>query len=335
MNKKRAEQFMSENRRYIEPHLVARMNAKSSGKREPTLNAIMNGDNVNAWDKEKAYEDWIYGGVVEDCIESYRRFIWALNSIANARSGSAYIERFIMMHLQDTSESERTILRNAMNSNMETVRRKVSAKVQNQDPTLSVFNYVIPTTGSEAKGSIDIQESSPSMEAVKNLEDISIHIKKFMADLGYNIQLTPYSEEGQEGGLEQEGFAQKSLIMESTGEQIRSSVEDYVLKIFNIHTLYKYGVVIKNVYLEFAGVIEMARQQDEFNRLEAINNGQNFWAFIADLKASAFDDTPDMREMLIDQIAPKMEKHTTGKNKSLLAIVDHILKPEPIEEPQL
>jgi len=327
---KTKEHFREDNRRYVEPHLVGRMNARSSGVREPTTNSLLNSDNMNAWDEERAYEDLVYGGVVEDCIESYRRFIWALNSIANARAGSAYLERFIMMHLQDTSASERKLLRDAMNSNLNTVRQKVSEKVQGKDPTISVFNYVIPTTGSEAKGSIDIQESSPTMEAIKNLEDISIHIKKFMADMGYNINLTPYGD-NQEGGLEQDGFTQKSLIMEATGQQIRDSVKDYLIKIFSVHTLYKYGVIFKDIEIEFTGVVEVAQQQDEYNRVESINNATNFWGFIGDLKAQQLDDTPAIREMLIDQIEPKMERNTKDKNKSLMAIVDHVLKPEPME----
>jgi hypothetical protein len=76
----------------------------------------------------------------------------------------------------------------------------------------------------------------------------------------------------------------------------------------------------------------MARVADEINRMEALNNAQNFWGFISDLREQGFKDTPQVREMLIDQIRPKMERHTQGKEDSLMVIVDHILTPEPAED---
>jgi hypothetical protein len=318
-------------RLYIEPHFVSRINAKSTGIREPTMSSLLNVRNMNAWDEEKAYEDLVYGGMVEGCIESYRRFKWALNALSNARTGSAYLERFIMLHLQDTSKSERTLLREALKTNLDTVRKKVNQKQTTEDPSVSVYNYVIPTTGSAAKGSIDIQESAPSLDALKSIEDINIHIKKFMADLGFNINLTPFGET-QDGGLEDGGFSQKSLIMESQAEDIRASVAEYITKVVRVHFLYKYHVVLQDIGVEYTGIIELAKQQDEINRQEALNNSSNFWAFISDLKEQNFKDTPANRNLLHDQIKPKMEANTRDKLESLKSIVDHVLTPPEIPE---
>ena len=320
-------------RTYLNPIYISRMNALSSGIRTPTVTSLLDAEKMNAWAEEQPYEDLIYGGVVEDCLESYRKFRWALNALSNVRTGSSYIERFIMMHMQDTSTKERQQLREALRTNLATVRKRIDAKQSSLDPSVSVFDYIIPTTGANAKGSIDIQESSPSLEALQSIEDINIHIKKFMADLGFNINLTPYGD-SQEGGGEDGGFTQKSLIMESTGEQIRQAVSDYILKIVKVHILGKYGIEFEEdiISVEYAGVVEMARVADEINRMEALNNAQNFWGFISDLREQRFKDTPKIREMLIDQIRPKMERHTQDKDDSLMVIVDHVLTPEPIEE---
>jgi hypothetical protein len=286
---------------------------------------------MNAWETEKAYEDLIYGGVIEGTLESYQMFKWALRALSNARVGSAYLERFIMLDLQDTSKSERKLLRDALKTNLDIIRKKVDAKQETKDPSVSVFNYVIPTTGANGKGSIDIQESSPSLEALKSIEDIGIHIKKFMADLGFNINLTPYGE-SQEGGAEEGGSNEKSLIMEAQAQQIRESVTAYIMKIINIHFAYKYQIKVKDVYVEFVGVNDMVTAQDELNRMEALNNAQNFWGFVGDLKESGFKDTPLIRKMLADQIEPKMERNTGDKINSLKAIIDHILTPIEVEE---
>ena len=328
--------FSSTGRQYVPPMRVARMNAQSNGIMDIQTEHIMTVENMNAFsDKETPYEDFVYGGVVEGCLDSFHNYKWAVNALSNMRISSSMIERFITHTLDSTSESERKLLRMALENKIKAVRDAVKKRVDEKDPSVMVANHIIPTT-SENTNSVQIQESTPQFN--QQIDDIMFHIKRYIGDIGFNIELTPFSD-SMLGGGEKDGSVQNSLQMDTQGEQIRKAIKGYIEHIAKIHFLSKYNMDIDTNFLniDFTSTINKAKIDAETQRMEAISNVQQIGGTIDQLKASQYQDTPETRIMLTELLKDTISNTSKDKEEMLEAMISHILtKPEEPqeEEPQ-
>ena len=318
-------------RSYIEPHKVARLNAKSNGVRQITSSSLIGIDNMNVFsDKEYIYEDLVYGGVVEGCLESYKMYKRAIRSLVNARITSGQIERFIIHNLQDTSEEERKILKEALLRNLAKVKESVNKKIKDDVTEPEVVNHHLPTTGDGTNG-IEIQESTPNFAGFQSIEDIMIHIKKFIGDIGFSLDLTAFSTQ-QIGGNNEGEFPRTSLQMEAQAELVRKSTRKYLLKIIETDLAYLGMKLPKNlIKVEFTSVVNMTQATDENNRMQSLQNSSQFWAFIEQLKGLELEDNELNRVMLADQIEQKMEQSTKNKEESLKAIIKIVIKKAEVQ----
>ncbi|MFT7880437.1 MAG: hypothetical protein ABXS91_08595 [Sulfurimonas sp.] len=318
---------------YVSPHRVARMNAQSNGIMELQADNIIAIENMNAFsDNETVYEDFIYGGVIEGCVDSFKNFKWAVNSLANMRISSSMIERFITHTLDSTSEAERKILKQALEAKIKAVRDAVKERSETKDPTAMIANHIIPTT-SDNTNSVSIQESTPQFN--QQVDDIMFHIKVYLGDIGFNIDMTPFSQ-SQIGGGEKDGVVQNSLQMDTQGEQIRGAIAAYIEHIVSVHFLSKYQMEIDLDYLDisFSSTINKAKIDAETQRMEAISNVQQIGSIIDQYKQSGFQDTPDNRVMLKNLLKDVVSNTSGDKETIIESMVNHILsKPkEPTGE---
>lgn len=320
-------------RYYVSPHKVARLNSQSNGIMELQADNIIAVENMNAFnDKETPYEDFIYGGVIEGCADSFANYKWAVNSLANMRISSSMIERFITHTLESTSENERKLLKSALEAKIKAVRDTVKERMLSKDPTPLVANHIIPTTADNTN-SVQVQESTPQFN--QNTDDIIFHIKRYIGDVGFNIEMTPFVD-SMIGGGEKDGTVQNSLQMDAQGEQIRRAIMKYIQHIVSIHFLSKYGMEINlnHLTIEFTSTINKAKIDAETQRLEAISNVQQVGSIIDQFKASQMEDTEETRTMLRGLLKDTISNTSTDKETMLDAMIDIILtKPkEPTGE---
>lgn len=331
-----AKQKQSGNGRvYVSPHKVARVNAQSNGIMELQADNIIAIENMNAFnDKETVYEDFIYGGVVEGCIDSFRNFIWAVNSLANMRISSSMIERFITHTLDSTSEAERKLLKKALEAKIKAVRDTVKERMATKDPTPLIANHIIPTT-SENTNSVNIQESTPQFN--QQIDDIMFHIKRYMGDIGFNIDMTPFSQ-SQIGGGEKDGVIQNSLQMDTQGEQVRGALLGYIQHIVKVHFLSKYQMEIDTNYLDisFSSTINKAKIDAETQRMEAIGNVQQIGSIIDQFRQAGYKDTKENRVMLKNLLKDVLSNTSEDKETMIDSMANHILtKPDNPEGEEL
>ncbi|MGW8169634.1 MAG: hypothetical protein ACWGHH_06485 [Sulfurovaceae bacterium] len=331
LGKTKHETGLKNGRKYISPYKIARMNARSNGALKPQVENMLTIENMNAFsDDITYYEDMVYGGVTEGCLDSFHNFKWAVESLANMRIASSVIERYLTVALDSLSEKERTLIKGALEANVKRVQDEIKEKTKLKDPTALIKTHIIPTMANGA-GGVNIQESTPNFN--QQIDDILFHIKRYLGDIGFNIQLTPYGESNIGGG-EKDGTVQSSIQMDVQGMQIRKSVQDYILHIVKVHFLAKYNLEIdvSKIGVDFSATINTARINAETQRMEAITNTQQFGSIIDQFKMSAMKDTEDTRHFLRETFEPLISNTATDKEKMLDSIIEHILtKPAPIE----
>ena len=328
----RKQRVNSTGRSYVSPARVARMNAQANGIMNIQSENIVAVENMNAFsDKEVPYEDFVYGGVVEGCLDSFHNYKWAVNALSAMRISSSMVERFITHTLESTSEAERTLLKLALENKIKAVRDAVKTRVDEKDPSVLVANHIIPTT-SENTNSVQIQESTPQFN--QQIDDIMFHIKRYIGDIGFNIDMTPFSE-SMIGGGEKDGVVQNSLQMDTQGEQIRSSIRGYIEHIASIHFLTKYGMEINTDFLiiDFTSTINKAKIDAETQRMEAIANVSQISGVLMEMRGLQLEDTPETKIMLSELLKDTISNTSSDKEEILEAMVKHILTQpkEPVE----
>jgi len=331
LGKKATHQITDMGRRYVSPYRVARLNAQSNGIMELQTTSALQLHKMNAFnDEETIYEDIVYGGVAEGCHDSFENFKWAINSLANMRISSSVIERWIIQNLEATSENERKLLKQALETKIKATRDKLKEKVDTKDPTANIITHTIPTTTDGTNG-VQIQESN--IQFNQQIDDIMIHIKRYLADIGFNIELTPYSD-SQRGGGEREGTEQSSLQMETQGEQIRGAIHEYIQHIVSVHFFLKYGkkINLDMIEINFISTINKAKIDAETQRMEAINNTQQTTGLLAELRDAEFEDSEENRKMLTIILDDVVIKTAQDRDQTIETMVNHILTKK--EEPQ-
>ena len=328
-----AKTITKNNRFYSIPLNVARMNASGNGIDKPTQENLATLDNMNVFNEETTvYEDGIYGGVLEGCYDSYIKFKYALESINNQRIANGVTERFILHTMGSTSENERKILKTALENQLKATIQKMKDRVNTKDPSVQKTNYVIPTT-EEGTNGISIQESTPSAEGLQQIEDIMLQLKKFLGDVGFNIELTPFGS-GMTGGRERDGAIQNSIQMDAQGTQIRKSIRNYVLDIVKTHFLAKYNLEIdlETIEVKFQSVLNQAKLTAETQRMEFIANQQSFLAIVEQFRALGLEDTPDTKIMLKSQLQDMISQASDNKEEQIETFIKLILTKPKTEE---
>lgn len=321
-------------RKYVSPMVVARMSALSNGIRDLTTESLIAVERMNAFEEvETPYEDIIYGGVIEGVKESFSNYVWAINALADLRIMSNRRERFITHTLNGVGDQERKLLKGMLETQIKSAIEQAKQRVVDKDTKTLDINHIIPTTGENATNSISIQESTPELSGLANIEDVKFHILRYMADLGFDINLTPYADTKM-GGLEKDSPTQTSIQMEIQGEQIRKSMIPYIQHILRVHFLSKYNLEIDLGMLEitFTSTINQAKILAEAQRMEGLSNMQQFSAVIESFKAFNLDDTPANREFLRLMIIDVLPQTINDRASQADTIVEVILKGVPKEE---
>jgi ribosomal protein L13 len=286
-------------RRYVVPFIVGRINAKKTIE-EPTLEQFAHIDNMNVFlEDELPYEDNVHGGVVEGAYEDFINFRWAIKALANTRVASSIVERFIIHNLGDLAKDEKDTLKKALEKVLKDQIDAVKERQKNKNPDVLISNHIIPTTGDNATNSVSIQESNPSFAGFQNIDDIMLHIKKFLGSLGFTIELTPFGS-GSVGGMERDGQIQNSLSLEESADNIREATADYIKDIVKTHLIAKHNMNIDENILkvEFTSVINHSKVVAEQQRVEHITNTQQLLGIIDQLKAQGWEDTEENRKVV-------------------------------------
>ena len=323
----------SNGREYVSDVVVARLNSPSNGIHKLNSENFTQIDNMNVFsEKTMVYEDTIYGGVMEDCEESFNNYQWAIKALVNRRIASSVVERFITHSLSNVGEEDRNLLKKALENQIKSVQDNIKTRVDSKDPSLMVANHIIPTTG-DGINTVSIQESSPDSSGLASAEDIMIHIKRYLADIGFDIELTPYGSGGV-GGNERDGKTRNSIQMDVQGEQIRKGIRKYVLDTALVHFIAKFNKEIDISLLEvnFTSVVNQAKLMAEDQRLEALSNTQQLGSLIEQLKAMLLPENEDTKTMLEEMIEPLIPQTSKNKDIQVKAIIAIILTPPPKEE---
>jgi hypothetical protein len=288
---------------YVAPHTIARINSKGNGTYKLTSEQITNINNHNVFaNEELAYEDGIYGGILEDVYPDYLNFVWALDSLVNSRIGAGVIERFILQSLNSVSENERKELKEALQNQIKTTLSSLQERTNKKSPKLLIANHIIPTT-QDGTNTISIQESNLNNTSFQSVDDIMIHIMKFLGAIGINIEMTSFGGMSM-GGREKDGLNQNSLQADAQGTQIRKAIRDFIEHILKIHFLSKFGVDIdikKTININFQSVLNQAKLTAEQQRLEAITNTQQVFGIIEQLKGMGLENN-DSNKIMIKSI---------------------------------
>lgn len=319
-------------RLYVPPTAIARMNAKGNGYRSINMD-IPNIENMNPFiDEERLYEDSIYGGVVEGAIDSYKMFAWSIDALAKTRISSAVKERFITQALQDTSPENRKLLKDSLESRLKAVRTKVLDMLTSKDGNILTANYLITTTGDNTNA-INIEEFGGDYSGLTSIDDIMINIKKFIADIGFNIELTPFSD-AQQGGFESGGATQKSIQMDAQGEQVRKSLVGYINQIIETHFRVKYGQIIDTsmVNIDFISAVNSNQLLADEQRMQSVSNDAQVWALIEQIKGMGLQDKESTRSMLRSQFSEIVNDSIDEKEETILAMVDIVFEKAEADE---
>lgn len=315
----------------IAPSGVARMSAVKSGLQHIQSEQFVTAESMNVFnEKETAYTDSIYGGVLEGCYNSFKNFTTALAALSEARQASATVERFIMHNLGDFSENERKILKETFEAGLKKVRTDAENRVAAKSSKFVVSNHVLPTVGDANR--VEIQESTPRVEGLQSIEDVKYSLQMLMANIGFNVDLTPFSD-SQQGGAENEGFAQKSLLMDAHAAQIRDSISKYSEKIIKAHFTAKYNLNInmQSVVIAYNSTINRAKEEEEDNMVVAISNRQQLLDMSASLKEFGFEDNEVDRGAVKRILMDIMPKSDLNAEETVGVFVDKIVAGEQDE----
>ncbi len=331
-------QLKQQGRRYVLPFYIARMNAKSNGVTEPTLEQYSHIDNMNVFiEDELPYEDSIYGGVIEGTYEDFINFRWAIKALANTRIASSIIERFIIHNLGDLAKDEKDALKKALEKVLKDQIDLVKKRQKEKTPDVLISNHIIPTVGDNATNSVSIQESNPSFVGFQNIEDIMLHIKNFLGALGFSIELTPFGS-GSVGGYEREGQIQNSMAMEESADNIRKTATEYIRDIVITHLIAKHNLKIDEniIDIEFTSVVNHSKMLAEQQRVEAVTNTQQVLGIVDQLKSQGYEDNEENRRFVFNtilSILPQDDEYREENAKALENIV--FTKNETNEEGEL
>jgi hypothetical protein len=324
---------LKNSRYYVAPINIARINAKGNATDVITTSQYATLDNMNIFaEDERVYEDSVYGGIVEGVYEYYVNYKFALTSLANTRIASSVVERFVIHNLQGVGDTEKRLLKQALEKQLKDTLDAVAKKTTNKDPHLMVANHLIPTTG-DGTNSVSIQESNLAPSGFQNVEDILTHIKAFVGAMGYSYQMTAFSD-GQTGGREREQYADSSFTLDNRANEIRNSVTEMILSVVKTHFLAKFNLDIDTsiIKVRYQSIVNRDKIEQESRRVEAISNSQMVLSIIEQYRNMKLEDNELNRKMLISSVKDLVPQDTENFDEMVEAYVNIILTPPPQEE---
>ncbi len=293
----------SDGRPLFSPEDIGRVCAPPNGIREIDSESIIIAEKIGAFkDQKSVFPDMVFGGVMECCYESFQGYLYGIQALSNARVSSQVLERFLIHELKDTKPEERRIIRNSLEKSITDTNDKIKQKISAKDSAFTRHTHYIPSIN--GANTVSIQESDPNYSNLSSVEDIMIYIKRYMADIGYNFDLTAYSQSSQ-GGNEEGGVVKSSLQMEVYGSLIREAVTPYIRHIVSIHFKKKFGLDINDNLIDvvFPATINASKINEENNRLTAISNSQQVIEIVNTLRMQQHPDTPENRDAIRAQLS--------------------------------
>ena len=314
---------------YVAPLFIARMDAPSNGKITLTNEQYTQINDLNVFDKESIYEDGIDGGVMEDCYEDFLGYKWAIRAISNTRIASSVIERFMTLALNTTNDEERKLLKKSLESQIKNSFGKIKKKISDKNPDLLIANHIIPTT-TDGTGGVSIQESNPVVQGFQNIDDIMLHIRKFLGAVGFNIEMTSFGGMSV-GGTERDGVIQNSIQMDIQGSQLRQAIRGYISQICSTHFLAKYNLDINmNVLsIKFESVVNQTKIEAETQRMETLTNTQQVFGIVEQIKGMQLQDTPLNRDFIKGLLEDIIQTSATKRDEQIEAICNIIFTKQP------
>jgi len=285
-------------------------------------------ESINPFQSEESYyQDSVHSGLLEGLKDSYDKYISSIDASIKKKIASSMVDRFITIALNTVTEKERNAIKNRVTNILKASSANRAKKLREKNETPSITNFVIPTTGDNATGSVEIQESS--IDFKDNMEDTLFHIKRFIAGMRFHPQLTAFSE-NTEGGREDESVARTSEQIEEVGASLRKAITSFIMETLSIH-LYKLSgkhvfEIDKIFEIEFNAVTLPSKREQEIDRVESLNNQSQFNSIVSEFKEYGFEDNGVSREILTSMIRDIVPLTISNDIDFVEKIVGHILK---------
>lgn len=283
--------------------------------------------------KERYYQEQINGGLLEGLEEEFSNYYSTIRASKNKKIISSIVERFVTVALNNTTKDEREIIKKSVNVMLRTANSRRTDKISNNDLDGTVLSHIIATTGDSATSGIDINDSS--IEFNDDMEDVLFHTKRLVGGLKWHIDLTTFSD-SQVGERSEDSIARNSEQIEEVGGEIREAISRFVLEVIKIHfTLISNKEPIDKLFhVNFNGVVSRAKKEQEFDRVETLNNQQQFNDIIISIKDMGIDDSEEGRAFLKEQIRDLTPLHIIDKDAFIEYAITLCLKKEepPAEE---
>ena len=289
-------------------------------------------DSYNPFSMEETYyQDSIHSGLLEGQKEAYDKFKGSLNASYSKKIATSIIERYIAISMNNTSVKERNTLKKQVAKLIQLADNHRKKKVEDGDGSASVITHIVPTTGDSATGSFDLTESS--LDFKDDMEDVLFYAKNLIGAMKFHPQYTAFSDDSQ-GEREQDSVARTSEQMEEVGGNLRSAVSDMYRRALAIHFhLLGNKIIDSSIWeVEFNAVTVQSKKEQEYDRVDNLNNQSQFNDMVTNLKDLFVDDTPDNRELLIGMIKDSVPLNITDKDKFIDGIVNLVFTKEEIEE---
>ena len=240
------------------------------------------------------------------------------------------IDRFITVSLNTVTEKERDAIKKALSKALKASATNRAKKLKEKDETPSITNFLIPTTGENATGSVEVQESS--LDFKDDMEDTLFHIKRFIAGLKFHPQLTAFSE-NTEGARADDSIARTSEQIEEVSASMRGAITSFLMEVLSIH-LYKLSgkhtkKLNKIFEVEFNAITSPSKREQEIDRVESLNNQSQFNAIVSEFKEYMFEDNEESREILTAMVRDIVPLTIDNNINFVEKIVTHILKTKP------
>jgi len=280
--------------------------------------------------EETYYQDSIHSGLLEGQKEKYDKYKGSIEASYSKKIASSIIERFITISMNHTSVKERDVLKKEIAKMMVAADSHRRKKVDNQDASASVVHHIVPTTGDNATGAFEMNESS--LEFKDDMEDVMFHAKALIGAMKFHPQYTAFSD-NTEGERQEDSVARTSEQMEEVGGNLRSSVSDTYINALSIHFhLLGYKDIDPTVWeVEYNAVTVQSKKEQEYDRVDNLNNQAQFNDVALNLKDLITEDTPDNRALMRDILVDSVPLNITNKEEFLDRLINVVMT-QPKEE---
>ena len=293
-------------------------------------------DSYNPFSAEESYyQDSIHSGLLEGQKDAFDKYKGSIDASYSKKIASSIVERFVTISMNHTSVKERLKLKNEMTKLIMNADRHRKGKIDDMDADASVMTHIIPTTGDSATGAVDINESS--LDFKDDMEDIMFHAKNLIGGMKFHPQYTAYSDNS-EGERQEDSVARTSEQMEEVGGALRSSISKMYRKAIAIHFWLLGNKEIKDDIweVEYNAITVQSKKEQEYDRLENLNNQSQFNDMVINLKDMFSSDNEKNRYLAREMIKDSVPLNIRNREEFLDNIVEVVFEaPPPMEEGEM